>query len=330
MIKFGDIPGRTTLKKRLENDVLAGHVGHAYILEGPAGCGKRDIARAFAYMILCMSEKDEKPCGKCRHCTMVNAGGTGELYELLSEKESISINLIRELQQNINFIPVSGDKKVYLIIDADNMTIPAQNCILKTIEEPPAYATIIMTASKSDRFIETIKSRVVSLQVAINSVEEIEKYLKKNTQFEYSKIKIAARCANGSIGKAMNIVGSEDFTAQRNSAIEFAGFLISKDYDRAYSATASLSMAKNDIFYSSLSGLFRDMLVMNTTGNINYLINGDKKDIIIRGSERYPEHILGKMISIINDSSDRILANAAKKQTMDAMVVKITEELAGW
>ncbi|MBN1623713.1 MAG: hypothetical protein JXN10_01270 [Clostridia bacterium] len=330
MITFKDIPGRASLKKRLGDEVKTGHAGHAYILEGPSGCGKKDIARAFAYKILCMSEKSEKPCGKCRHCTIVNAGGTGELYELFPDKGSISINSIRELQQNINLIPVSANRKVYLVIDADNMTIAAQNCILKTLEEPPEYATIILTVSNSDKLIETIQSRAVLIQVGINSIEEIEEYLGKNTKFETRDIQMAARCADGSVGKALGIIGSKDFSEQRIAAIDFAECLISKEFKKALSATGALSKGNSEIFFTSLSAVLRDMLIMKTTEDYGYLINQDKKDIIIRGSDRYPEHILSKMISIVNEASDRLAANAAKKQTMDAMIVKITEELAGW
>ncbi|HPJ21299.1 MAG TPA: hypothetical protein PLH18_02980 [Clostridia bacterium] len=325
-----DIPGRASLKKRLGDEIKTGHAGHAYILEGPQGVGKRDIARAFAHALLCVSDELEKPCGRCRHCTMVKAGGTGELYELLPEKGSISINSIRELQQNINLIPYSSNRKVYIVIDADTMTVSAQNCILKTLEEPPEYAVIIMTASNSDNLLETIKSRVVSLQVGINSVEEIEEYLGRNPAYDSDDIKLATRCADGSIGKAVEIIGSSEFMEQRAAAIMFADCLMSKELEKSLAAIGRITKGDLDIFFSSLSGLIRDMLVMKTTGETGYLINKDKKDIIIRGSERFPEHLLGKMVSLINESADRVRANAAKKQTLDAMIVKITEELAGW
>jgi len=330
MITFSDIPGRDSLKKRLSGEILSGHAGHAYIFEGPPGCGKRSIARAFAYMFLCMSESDEMPCGKCRHCTIVNAGGTGELYELSSVKGSISVKSIRELQDNINLLPVSGNRKVYLIAEADTMTVSAQNCILKTLEEPPAYAAILMTVTKSDSMIETIRSRSVTLQVGINSIEEIQEYLKIKTDFNADEISIASRCANGSIGKAMDIISSEDFTLQRNTAVEFLSFLISKEFSKAHLAAQPLSKSGKEVFYSTLAGLTRDMLVMKTTDDTGYLINSDKKDIIIKGSERYPGHILGKITTIINQASDRTAANASARQTMDSMIVRITEELAGW
>ena len=330
MITFRDIPGRHALKNRLADEVNAGRVGHAYIFEGPYGCGKKDIARAFSYMILCMSDVAEKPCLKCRHCSIVSAGGMGELYELNPEKGSISVNSVRELQDNINLLPVSGNRKVYLIADADTMTIQAQNCILKTLEEPPEYACILMTAENTDKFIETIKSRVAIIRVGINSVSEIVEYLRVNTNSNPHDIQIAAHCAGGSVGKALDIINSEEFSEQRQTAIDFAKALIAKEYKAGYDKVPNLIRGNPEVFFASLSGLFRDMLVLNETKENAYLINTDKKDIIIRGSERYPGYVLSRIISAINDTADRIAANAAKKQAIDAMIVRITEELAEW
>lgn len=330
MITFRDIPGRHALKNRLADEIHAGRVGHAYVFEGPYGCGKKDIARAFSYMILCMGDTEEKPCMKCRHCSIVSAGGTGELYELKPHKGSISVNSIRELQNNINLLPVSGNKKVYLIADADTMTVQAQNCILKTLEEPPEYACILMTAVNSDKFIETIKSRAAFYQVGINSVNEIVEYLGKRTTGNPHDIQIAANCAGGSVGRALDILASEEFAEQRQMSVDFAKALISKEYQTAYGKVPVLIKSNLDIFFASLSGLIRDMLVLKETKDTVYLINSDKKDIIIRGSERYPGYVLSRIISVINETSDRIAANAAKKQSIDAMIVRIMEELAEW
>ena len=177
MILFRDIPGRTNIKEKLAAKIRDKKPGHAYIFEGPEGCGKKDFAQAFANMILCTSPNSEKPCGKCRHCSIRNAGGNGELYLVEEEKRSISVETVRQLQDNISLMPVSSDSKVYIIADGDKMTRQAQNCLLKTLEEPPPYAYIIITASNGDKFIETIKSRAGQGQIGTNTIEEILSYL---------------------------------------------------------------------------------------------------------------------------------------------------------
>jgi DNA polymerase-3 subunit delta' len=202
MLTFECIPGRGNLKKRLTSEISEGKIKNAYIFEGPEGCGKKDMATAFALMILCTG-KDEKPCGSCPHCKNIRAGGNGELYSLETETASISVDSIRKLQENISLKPVASARKVYLIADADRMTPQAQNCILKTLEEPPPYAHILMTAQDSGKLLDTVRSRSVILQTGINSVEEVERYLQKHTDADAGGVAVAARCSSGSYKKAL-------------------------------------------------------------------------------------------------------------------------------
>lgn len=329
MITFRNIPGRINLKNKLEAEIREGKPGHAYIFEGPKGCGKKDFAVAFAYMILCMAENVEKPCGTCRHCMRINAGGTGELYVVEEEKRSISVDTIRQLQDNINLMPVGSRNKVYIIKDGDKMTRQAQNCLLKTLEEPPGYAYIFITASNGDKFIDTIKSRAVTVQVGINSMEEIVESLKIRFDIPDSEIAVAAQCSAGSVGRAIEILESKDFGRHRELAVDFIKDIIEKDYGIAYDIAGKISKGDPSVFFASASGILRDMVVYRTTGS-GRLINIDKKDIITKGASRYPDNVLVRIAFIMEKAAGNIAANASKKQTMDAMIVKITEELAKW
>ncbi|MBN2558234.1 MAG: hypothetical protein JXB33_05730 [Clostridia bacterium] len=327
---FQDIPGRQVLKERLAGEIREKHPGHAYIFEGPDGCGKKDFAVAFAHMILCMSESGSKPCGKCRHCVNIKAGGNGELYIIEESGKAISVSAIRELQDNIALLPVCNDKKAYVIVDGDNMTVQAQNCILKTLEEPPEYAHIIITASNSDNLIDTLKSRAVLLHVGINSIAEIKEYLYNATDRTEAEISLAAQCSSGSIGKAMEILESREFGEGRELAVDFITGILEKNFREAHGIADRAIKYGMDIFFAAVSGIMRDMIVFGTTGNVNLLINMDKKDIIINGASRYPGNVLARIAFISEQAAVNIGYNASKKQTMDAMIVKITEELTKW
>ena len=329
MITFRDIPGRTNLKKKLAAEIMEGKPGHAYIFEGPDGSGKKDFAVAFAHMILCMSQNEDKPCGHCRHCSVINAGGSGELYTIEEEKRSIPIDTIRQLQDNINLMPVSSRSKVYIIVDGDKMTRQAQNCLLKTLEEPPKYAYIIITAANGNQFIDTIKSRAVTVQVGINSIEEIIEYLKNRYNNSEAEISVAAQCSAGSVGKAVEILESGDFTRHRELAIDFIKDIIEKKYETAYDIAEKLSKNDTTVFFATTSTILRDMAVYRMAGD-GRLINIDKKDIIVKGASRYPDNVLVRIAFLMEKASGNIAANASKRQTLDAMIVKITEELAKW
>lgn len=329
MVTFRDIPGRYPLKEKLAAEIREGRTGHAFIFEGPDGCGKADFARAFAYMILCDSINKEKPCGKCRHCLAVNAGGTGELYFIEEEKRSIPVDTIRQLQDNIGLMPVMSSSKVYVIRDGDKMTRQAQNCLLKTLEEPPPYAYMIITASNGDRFIDTIKSRAVTVQVGINSPEEIQEYLRERYGNPETEISVAAQCAAGSVGRAVEILESKDFARQRELAVDFVKDVMEKNYPTAYDIAEKVGKGDTSVFFASAAGILRDMLVYVSAGP-EKLINIDKKDIIVKGASRYPDNVLVRIALIMEKAAGDIAANASKRQALDSMIVRITEELAKW
>jgi len=329
MIMFRDIPGRSSLKSKLVTEIEEGKPGHAYIFEGPKGCGKKNFAVAFAYMILCTSQEKNKPCGNCVHCRAIKAGGNGELFLIEEEKNSISIDTVRQLQENINLLPVSSSSKVYIVTDGDKMTVQAQNCLLKTLEEPPGYAYILITASNSDKFIETIRSRAVTIQVGINSTSEIENYLKNRYSNSDTEIAVAAQCAAGSIGRAEEILESRDFSKNRELAIDFIKNIIEKQYSIAYDIAGKISKNDTTVFFATTSGILRDMAVYKVAG-ASRLINIDKKDIIVKGASRYPENVLVRIAFTVENAAGNIARNASKKQTLDAMIVMITEELAKW
>ena len=329
MITFRDIPGRTNLKEKLTAEIKESKPGHAYIFEGPEGCGKKDFAVAFAYMILCTSVNADKPCGKCKHCRTIAAGGTGELYIVEESRKSIPIDTIRQLQDNINLIPSGSERKVYIITGGDRMTRQAQNCLLKTLEEPPGYAYIIITASNGDKFIDTIRSRAVTLQVGINSIEEITEYLKERYDYGEAEISVAAQCSAGSVGRAVEILETKDFSRQRELAVDFIKDILDKKYGTAYDIAEKLSKGDTAVFFATAASMLRDMAVYGSSGG-RWLINVDKKDIILKGASRYPDNVLVRIAFIVEKASGNIMDNASKRQTLDAMIVKITEELAKW
>lgn len=113
-------------------------------------------------MILCQGESI-KPCNKCKSCVELEANNNPDLIEIEKIDGSIKIEKIRELQEKILEKPIISNKKVYIIKDADYMTLEAGNCLLKTLEEPPSFITIIMTGSNESMFLNTIKSRCMKI-----------------------------------------------------------------------------------------------------------------------------------------------------------------------
>ncbi len=138
---FKDVVGHKDILKYISSAVENNRVSHAYILNGERGSGKKMLANLFAMTLLCETG-DNEPCGKCHSCKQAESGNHPDIIRVTHEKpNSISVDDIRtQVNNTVDIKPYQGPYKVYIIPQADMMTPQAQNAILKTIEEPPAYA----------------------------------------------------------------------------------------------------------------------------------------------------------------------------------------------
>ena len=199
---FDKILGNDKIKFELINSIKSGKYSHSYLFLGISGIGKKMIAREFAKMILCESE--EKYCNKCKSCLEFDSNNNPDFTEIVPDGNNVKIEQIREMQRKIVEQPIISTKKVYIIDDSDTMTSEAQNCLLKTLEEPPEYVTIILICSNEDNMLSTIKSRCTRIHFENLEISEVKGYIKQN----YPEIEIDDSIINlsqGSIGKALKL-----------------------------------------------------------------------------------------------------------------------------
>ena len=178
-MNFGNIIGNENVKELLRNSIVTNSLVHSYMFVGPDGIGKSLFAKELAKIILCTSPK--KPCDECSSCIKFNSSNHPDFWVIDSEDgKNIKIGQIRLLQEQISEKPIVSEKKVYIINNADLMTVEAQNCLLKTLEEPPAYATIILVLSNENKLLNTIKSRCTKIAFSKLSNDDLLKYSKLN------------------------------------------------------------------------------------------------------------------------------------------------------
>ena len=174
---FEGILGNEKIKTELVNSIKSKKYSHSYLFLGISGIGKKIIAKEFAKMILC--EAEEKYCGKCKSCIEFDSNNNPDFTIVEPDGNNVKIEQIRELQRKIVEQPIISDKKVYIIDDADLMTREAQNCLLKTLEEPPEFANIILIGANESSFLSTIKSRCTIIKFNPISDEQIKSYIEK-------------------------------------------------------------------------------------------------------------------------------------------------------
>lgn len=187
------------------------HLCHAYLLHGPAGTGKRTLAKRLAAAILCTGK--ERPCGVCASCVKLAHGSHPDFfyYEGKRGANAIHIDFVRWMRQDAFVKPNDGAYKVYLIPYAEDFSTQAANALLKVLEEPPAHAVFILTADRRERVIETIRSRCIQLAVYPADEDTIRAFIReKSPDISAAECARIAALANGSMGRADGLLSGED------------------------------------------------------------------------------------------------------------------------
>ena len=198
---FENIIGNNKIKNLLENSIKQGNVSHSYLFIGIDGIGKKLIAKELSKYVLCLNNGCNNTC---KSCIEFESNNHPDFKIIEPDGNSIKIEQIRNLQKRIQEKPIISKSKIYIINDADKMTKEAQNCLLKTLEEPPEFAIIILIGNNESLFLETIKSRCVILHFEKISNDDIKKYIEKNLEIKNLSEDIL-KIFQGSIGKVNSL-----------------------------------------------------------------------------------------------------------------------------
>lgn len=201
-MNFDNLIGNNKTKLILEKILKSDNLIHSYMFIGTEGIGKSKFAKIFAKKIMCVSKSED--CNKCDSCIKFDNNNNPDFTQIDSDGKIIKIEQIRQMQERIIEKPIISQKKVYIINDADLMTPEAQNCLLKTLEEPPEYTIIILIVENESKILPTIKSRCMKINFENIEPNLIKNYLQENCGVNEVTENILYMC-NGSIGKAISI-----------------------------------------------------------------------------------------------------------------------------
>ena len=210
------IIGHQQIVEQLQHTVATDRIAGAYLFVGPTGVGKETIARYFAQLIFC--QQDAQPptvCGTCLACRKVDSGNHPDLQFIRPEGSLLKIGQIRELQKRIIYEPLEASRKVYILTDVDRMNAEAENCLLKTLEEPPASSVLILLTSNIRALLPTTRSRCQILQFHAMPTQELAEILVEKFSVAPEQATPLAIAADGAIGKALTqLEKGEAFTEE--------------------------------------------------------------------------------------------------------------------
>lgn len=296
---FNNIIGNEKNKELLINIIKENKVSNAYMFIGQDSIGKLLFAKEFAKAILCINEAT--PCNKCKSCIEFDTSNNPDFSILEPDGNSIKIEQIRELTKAVYEKPIVSDRKVYIIDNSNLMTKEAQNSLLKTLEEPPEYVTIILISSNENLFLPTIKSRCTKIIFNKLKNEELKQILKE--KYNYINIpEIVLRIASGSVKRAVELKDKE------------------KEYENIQKVFSNLENTNIIDLINSKEELFKDKDEVNRILEYINLIFFDK----IKTNIKYIE-----CMKIIEDTKDRLKKNSNFDMTIDNLMITVWEEING-
>lgn len=333
---LSSVVGHEKVKRVLQSSYLDGRVGHAYIFEGPKGVGRLSLAKAFSKLLLCESSQNGEACESCKSCSMCESGNhpdvtivTNQLYDQSKRSTDVLVDTIRNMKKDVYIKPYYSQRKIYIIPNADTMNMYAQNSLLKVLEEPPAYCTIIMIAENSNMFLPTVLSRTVSVKFFPLSDADVEEYLNKNYPALLESATAIASMSAGSIGKAKMLCESPELVKMRDGLIENFEALLGDKKRSIYDFVLFLKQNKDDfeILRDILQGIFSDLLHIKNTEDFEHVANPDKVLKLKKFNEQMYLSAPEKLLEILLKYNEYFSKNISYAQIAQCLGVELWEAI---
>lgn len=214
----------------LENSIASERLSHAYLFTGPPHVGKTTLCLNLAQALNC--EEQDRPCGQCLSCRKISEGVHPDvrmidrqyqahlLQQSLAEQKALRIDTMRTIQEDVSLKPFEGRRKIFIFPQAETMTSEAANCLLKTLEEPPPYAVLLLTACDTRLLLPTIVSRCQVFGLRPVPISLIEKELQGRYGLDEERACLLARLSGGRIGWAITAAQDSTVLKQREERLK--------------------------------------------------------------------------------------------------------------
>ena len=311
---FADVVNQEHVKTTLENAIAQNRIAHGYIFSGQRGTGKTTVARILARCLNCVDGPTNKPCGVCASCREIAAGGSVDVIEI-DAASNRGINEMRELRENVRYQPARDRYKVFIIDEAHQITTEAFNALLKTIEEPPAWAVFMLCTTEAHKIPATIASRCQHFSFRSVDFEELVARMawiceQEGITADAEALSVLAQAGEGSVRDSLSAL---------DQAIACCGDTLRAAEVRALLGAFSLD-ALGQVSQALVDGAAARMLeVVN-----NLERNGQNLQHFSRELARYFRHLL---VARIAGSETRLIAgSAAERQRLAETAAQFSEE----
>ena len=329
MMGFNNIIGHEEIIGHLKNAIESGKISHSYIFTGEPGSGKKLLAGTFAATLQCEAGGTE-PCQKCDSCKKAMGKNHPDIIMVSHEKPgTITIDEIRDQVINdIDIRPYYSPYKIYIIADADLMTPQAQNALLKTIEEPPEYAVIMLLTENAEALLPTIRSRCVMMKLRNIKDQLVKKYLMEQMEIPDYKADVCVAFAQGNMGKAIMLATSEYFNEIKEEVVHLLRNIDEMNVSELMDAVKKCMTYKMEIndYLDMIAIWYRDVLIYKATKNVDRVVFSDQLRYIKARASKSSYEGIENILDAIEKAKARLKANVNFDLAFELLFLTIREK----
>ncbi|MBO5389479.1 MAG: DNA polymerase III subunit delta [Lachnospiraceae bacterium] len=325
---FKSIVGHEDIIKHFKRSIEIGKVGHAYIINGEVDSGKKMLAGAFAKTLNC-EEGGTEPCDSCKSCIQFEAGSHPDIIMCTHENPNLfSVKEVREqIVGTITTKPYRYKYKVYIVPDAHLMNLEAQNALLKSIEEPPEYAVIILLSANIDKLLPTVLSRCMVLNTKPIRERDMLQYLVKDMGLSEDRAYFCLDFAQGNLGKAIRLANNDEYVQVIDSVVSVMKKIHTMDVEDLAWAMSSIEKFKLSIdnYMDLMMMWYRDALMLKVTGQPDKLMFKSEYTTMRKQAGLMSYEDIENKINAIATAKKRLDVNANFDVTMELLLLTLKE-----
>lgn len=326
MYTFNQLIGQEDIIHHMQSAIQYKKVSHSYIIDGAEGMGKMTLAKAFVKTLQCL-EKGIEPCNQCISCRAFESGNHPDIvYVQSTKKKSIGIDDIRDqIQKDIDIKPYQYAYKIYIINKANTLTVQAQNALLKTIEDPPNYAIIILLTDNANTFLPTILSRCILLKMRPLTEVMIKDYFMTVHHIPDYQAQLYAAFGQGNLGRAIQLFSSPKFLEMRDALLQVIEKLEYADTIETMKLVGELEPYKDHIqeILDMLYIWFRDLLVIKKVEDTNTIIQKDKVKSLLKHVNNLSYNRISQCLESIEKAKEQLQSNTNYQLTLEILLLNL-------
>ncbi|MEJ5310221.1 MAG: DNA polymerase III subunit delta' [Anaerolineae bacterium] len=328
-MKPWSIVGHEWAVRQLQTAIERDEVPHALLISGPDNVGKMTLARLVAGALLCKGQTDERPCGVCLACRKLSSSNHPDFMPVEPEEEggALKIDQIRAVERFLALTPNESPRKIALIAAFERATTGAANALLKTLEEPPAYAHLILLAQDADVLLPTIVSRSQQIVLRPLAPAIVEQALRERWNVPAEQAAHLARISGGRMGWAIRAATEATYHQRMADALALLWNVLDQDlptrFDTAQALTRDAGVNVNETLEYWLTG-WRDVLLIQT-GNVERAIHQQYEGILTQIAQHIALPATVSTLKAIAACQEALQRNANPQLALENLLLNLPE-----